>query len=643
MKYVYSKTLILSALLLGTLSGCLSTPEVSVSSLGKKLPAPALKGTSPFEQNIETIGYVQIQGTCDARIGTIYLSFDNKVWHQVPTQPNLTGTSLPANTVNDNDCSNDGAFNAYLTKTDLTNTWGIVTGDNGADVDYIYIKGSTLIGDTEVLTIVDTKDTDGGGSAAATILLEKTWPSGGAGVGKCGYFTVSLVDENLKVASHAERITFNISVTKSGSTSTFRGYNSWSECEADFSSTNNTDSFEVKAHQSSTQIVYRFPTSSVGDTLSFRITNQSALTAGPATNVVLKSTSGPSLWFALDGSPTKIYRDACYPIKVTSRKYSYDSYAHSTDQVALSSTDARVLFYSDDACENTQSTFTFATSTVLAYIKFVPSATDAQSFVPFAISAQGVAGNVNSYDPASFNFSADLTNKNTATKLAIWGASEIANGQCSEFKVVSMNDNGTALPVLATTSINLSTLETSVGTFKTDASCSATASSATIDGGKSEAAIYFKPYSPGTITLVADHNTMTSGSQSVVVKSVPTQLAVTVNNWTYYTCALVTVSLLDGAGLGITAPQNMTLNVDYLTGPTNYSYTSATNHVYPDSSSCVANSGNSNSISFSKDASTASFYIKNNTAGYLGKVTVSTINPLLNISSGTAESTFTGP
>lgn len=645
MMHVHAKALLLSALLLGTLSGCLSTPEVSVSSLGKKLPAPVLKGTSPFEQNVDSIGYAQIQGTCDSRIGTISLSFDNQTWHQVPAQPNLTGTSLPASTVNDNDCSNDGSFNVYITKADLSNIWGLVTGDNGTDVNYIYIKGSTLIGDTEVLTIVDTSDSGGDGSSsiASTILLEKTWPSGGAGVGKCGYFTASIVDQNLKMSSYNTQINFNISVTRSGATSTFRGYRSWSDCEADISGTNNTDTFSIAANQSSAQIVYRFPTSSVGDTLSFRITNQSALSAGPANNVILKSTSGSSLWFSLDGSPTKIYRDACYPIKITSKKYSYDSYAHSTDKVDLNSTDSRVHFYSDDDCQNAQSNFTFSTSTVEAYIKFVPAASDTQSFIPFTLNAQGGTGNVNSYDPASFNFSADLTNKSTATKLALWGPSEIANGQCSEFKVVSLNDNGTALPVASTTSISLSTQGASLGTFKADSSCSSTASNATINGGKSETAIYFKPYAAGTVTLVASNDAMTSGARAIEVKSIPKQFALNLNSWIHSTCSLVTVTLLDGAGIGITAPSNMTLNIDYLIGPSTASYTTNNTQVYPDLNSCTNVSGNSNAITFASGSPSATFYIKTGSLNSYGKLMVQSINPLLNINHATVESTFTGP
>ena len=613
------KTLSLSILLLGTLSGCLSTPEVSVSSLGKKLPAPLLKGTSPFEQNVDTIGYAHIEGTCDARIGLISLSFDNKVWHQVPAQPDLTGTSLSTTTVNDNDCSSDGAFNIYITKSDLSNIWGIVTGNGGTNVDYIYIKGSTLIGDTEVLTIVDTKDSDDGGSssAASTILLEKTWPSGGAGVGKCGYFTASVVNNDLKQTSYASAITFNIRISKAGTNSTFRGYNSWSECEADSTNSANTDTFTFNAQQTSKQIVYRFPSNSVGDVLSFTVVNQSALAAGPATSVTLKSPYGNDRWLSLDGSPTKIYRDKCYAIDINSRTYAYDSNATYNDKITLTSTDSRVKIYSNSNCSTRSSIFTFSTSTTVAYLKFAPAAGDTAQYISFVINAVGDAGNTNTYEPANFNFIADLTTKNTPTKLGLWGPQEIINGQCSQYQVVSLNDNGTAFPVSSATSLSFMTLESSIGSFYSDNYCTNPASSVppVIASSEYRAPVFFKAGAPttGNYNLKAMATGFTSATQTVKIKSLPAKLEIMniSSMWNSNACSLVTVGLLDGAGQAVIAPTDIPLSVGWLV---NYT----THNIYADSSCGSILS----TPKFAAGSQVANFYIRNGTDGYTGVITV---------------------
>lgn len=585
MMHVNLKTLALSALLLGTLSGCLSTPEVSVSSLGKKLPAPALKGASPFEQNVDSVGYARIQGTCDARIGLISLSFDNKTWNQIPSTPDITGTNLAAATVNDNDCSSDGTFDVYITKADLNNIWGIVTGNNNTKVDYLYIKGSTIIGDSETLTVIDSSNSDDGGSntdsVATKIIIEKTWPSAAAGTGKCGYFTVTTVNSNNKPTPYSQRINFTLSKTLAGSTSTARAYKSWSECENDSAQTADTDQFNVVANGTTTQIIYRFPTSSVGDVLSFQIANPSALTAGSAASVELKDPSGVDRWFSINNYSPKIYKELCYLVEINSHNYANQISGYPGDKVKLTSPNSQVQIYDNAGCTGAlASEFTFNSGgTATAYYKYVPAASDTQSFPSFTLKAEHVAGNTKSYATATFNFTADVSNKNTATKLALWGPSEAVTGNCHRYTVVSQNENNAQIPVNSKLSLN-SLTTTSGGGFYTDDICSmaANSSNAFIASGESTAYIFYKPLSPGAATLTASATGMTSGSINITGKSVPTQLKVLNSiSWKFNECIPLSIGVLDGAGNAMAAPLQIAVNLTYI-------YSSTTQNIYPNNS-----------------------------------------------------------
>ncbi len=206
---VGSKSLLRVLLSMTLLTGC-ESPDLEVSSLDKKLPAPVLKGSSPFDQDLEEQNYVRIQGSCDTRVGNIYLSFDKQNWHQPPLSPDLTGTTLGALT-NDRDCT-DGSFDIYLTKNDLQSIWGLQTGDDGTDVDYVYLKGETLIGETNILTIIDSSGPGtGGNSPASKMALEKTWPRAAAGekVARCSELIYSRALAKMLFLRHRFHLALN--------------------------------------------------------------------------------------------------------------------------------------------------------------------------------------------------------------------------------------------------------------------------------------------------------------------------------------------------------------------------------------------------------------------------------------------------
>lgn len=601
MKYVGAK-LLLPLLLLGVLAGCRET-DTSVSSLGRKLPAPALKGASPFEQDFDSQNYARFQGTCDARVGLIYLSFDNQKWSPIPTTPTLTNTSLPANTQNDNDCTSDGVFDFYITKVDLQNIWGITSGSSSTSdkVDSIYIKGATLIGDTETLTLIDSKTPGSGnsGGTAYTIRLNKSWPEGAAGLNQCGYFTASIVNSSGQSASYSLPVTFNIKVSKNGSSAFARAYTSWSDCEQ---RVNDTDTFSIPKDQSSVQIVYRFPTSSAGDSLSFQVANNSALTAGPATAVILKDGSQNERWLATEGL-NQIFKDICYPLTIRANSYD-NSPSSSNDYLDITSPDNRLKFYSSSNCSSEVTRTSFPSESALkVYIKFTPSGSETLSFIPFEFTVSGASGfnNVHQYASATFKMTADVTNKDLATKLGFWGPQEVVNGHCNAYQIVSLNENNTQIPVNGKAYL---TLQPSIaGKFYSDNDCQNLITSPYINASTSSTTVYFKSAAaPGTYALSVSGSGM-SGTQSISVKSVPTLFnLVTRSIPGNAACTSLVVEIWDGAGLLSAAQSETITNITF----SDSTLTSHNNRLY---SSCEAGRTPISSIRFPKGSNQQTVYL----------------------------------
>lgn len=620
MKDVGAK-LLLSLMLLGTLAGCRET-ETSVSSLGRKLPAPSLKGTSPFDQDFESQNYARFQGTCDLRVGLIYVSFDNQKWAAVPATPTLTNTSLAANTQNDNDCS-DGIFDFYITKVDLEDIWGISAGASitSDKVDYIYIKGATLIGDTETLTLIDSKTPGGGNSGGTThtIRLNKSWPEGAAGLNQCGYLTASIVDSSGQSTSYSLPVTFNIKMSANGSSSFIRAYTSWSDCEQ---RVNDTDTFSIPKDQNSVQIVYRFPTSSAGDTLSFQVANNSALTAGPATAVILKDGSQNERWLATEGL-NQIFKDICYPLTIRANSYDNAS-SSSSDVLDFTSSDNRVKFYSSSNCSSEITRVSFPSESDLEiYIKFTPSGSETLSFIPFEFTVSGASGvsNVYQYASATFKMTADITNKNLATKLGFWGPQEVINGHCNSIQIVSMNENNTQIPVNGKVSLSLAS--GSAGQFFSNNDCNTVLSTPNIAANSSSVTVYFKAAAtPGTYTLTASGSGLT-GTQSLTIKSVPTLFKLTTTSAPgNTTCTALVVQIWDGAGLLTAAQSTVTTHISFVDNTL-----TTFNNIY---SSCDALRTPINSITFPTGTNQITVYI--DTTGLeniVGNITLSNFAPIM--------------
>ncbi|WP_413569413.1 hypothetical protein ACLWBD_02480 [Bdellovibrio sp. HCB117] len=628
MKNVSSKYLSVLLLSATLLTSCKS-PELEVASLGKKLPAPSLKGSSPFDQDFDLQNYVRIQGSCDARVGNILLSFDKTTWHQPPSIPDTTGTSLTGVT-NDRDCS-DGSFDLYLTKNDLENIWGIVGGSNGTDVDYIYIKGETLIGDTAILVLQDPEDHGGGNgsSPATTVNIEKTWPAGFAGSGQCDSMRVYLTNAQGYRASHTSALSFSVQKTFQSVSSTVAAYATFQDCESDTAGTAGLTTFSIPAAQDGIDIIYRFPVDAKSGVMTFKVISPSALTANPtAYSVTMRdSSSTATRWISLEDHRYQIYKDVCYPMKMRTNNYNRSTVDNNAGGVlSLTSSDPKVKFYADNTCstESTNVSLPSYSNEFTVHMKYV-SGTETESYKLFNISATTASGSSYGYDFAPYKMKVDLSNQNTVTKADIWGPRDVARHSCQAYQIVVMNENGTRLPAGNDTTLNLATVESSVGTFYATSGCypGYEVTQAIISAGADSAKVYFKPtIADGTYHfklsgLTANNNT------EIRVKTVASRLALHTDSglWNLSlapSCVAVTVTRKDEASNPVFLPSS--LNV-----PLNVSFGDGVNDRLYSDSSCATALGSS--VTIPGGMASATFYISKSGIPNGTQLTVSPVLP----------------
>ncbi|WP_374034787.1 hypothetical protein ACES2I_02570 [Bdellovibrio bacteriovorus] len=637
MMYVSGKNLIVFILTVFVLTGC-KEPEMQLSTLGKKLPAPSLKGESPFDQDFDTQNYARVQGSCDSRVGTILVSFDKSVWHQPPSSPDLTDTALAAGLANDSDCS-DGSFDIYLTKNDLQNIWGITTGSSGTDIDYIYIKGSSIIGDTETLTLVDgDANNPGSGSngAAAYVVLEKSWPRGFAGSNQCGSFSAFLNTANGQRAVHTADVSFQLSKTAAGST--YRGitaYKTWNDCQSD---ANTTDTFTIPAAAGYTEIYYRFPASPIDGILSFKIINTSALSASTTSaDVTLRNSEASSIyrWLSLDEHSSQIYKNICYPFRLRSHNYNnssaYDQFGGTLDVAA---SDARMKFYTDASCGTVASSYTFTSydPVIVGYIKFSEAtASDTPALVDLTVT--GATGNYYSYDTLPLNFRVDLSSKSIAAKLDLWGPRDIGNGYCNAYNVVTMNANGTMLPVNGDLTVNLATKESNLGYFFEDESCATPITTAVVAKNTALKKVYFRASvaNAGSYHFNVNAAGLTNHTPIVNISTPITQFKIAPIDMIAGACKAVSIGVADGAGIFRIADQTYNAPISVSITPT-----PGSNVIFADPSCSVPASPSY--ITVGSGMGAAVLYIQ--TAGLNGKLLNLTVSAVAGVSGTAFSGTF---
>lgn len=559
---------------LAALTAC-NDPDVSVGTLGKKLSAPVISGTSPFDQNFDTNNYVHITGTCDNRVGDLSISFvlsDTSgaattsaataatiaaaaAWHTPPSSPNVSNTTLSTTLINDTNCA-DGSFDFYLTKSDINSLWGFDPNSTSISVEEIQMKGATAIGDTKVLTLIDPHS--GSNIVASKITIEKQWPRGFAGSDRCESFNVYLTDSNGNYATSSTAVSFSVSeAIGNGTASNLFAYSTWDDCN-NYMTIAGVQTFSIPAGSNSAQIIVRMPADSADFNQTFSLkAASSGLTSAAAETFILRDGSSTSLhWVARDPNMAiRPHKDICYALNFNRYLYtgSLDSSAGGGVTFSLNPGNTNLKFYSDSSCASNISSLTFGTSsaTANAYVKYNSTGNESGDSLRINVTMTSTA---TGYDFAPFYIDVDTSSSATVTQLQLMGPNEVIRDQCTAYMVSRDNSHYSPIPDTSALSITMSST-VSGASFYTDSSCASTAqTNFTINAGEESVILYFKTSdsnaTAGTYNMVAAATGLTSANQSFTLKLLGNHVSFNPTaSVTVGTCVPVRVYPMDNVGL----------------------------------------------------------------------------------------------
>lgn len=527
----YLLILILSAVMM---TGC-EEPEVSMASLGKKFQAPSLTGTSPFDQDMNINGYVRFQGSCKPQVADLYLSLDETTWFLVPAVPNTANTNLTGSEVNDYSCESDGLFDFYLTKNDLT-SWGYAA---NVDVDALYLRGMTIIGETHVLKILDDKapGTGNGGvnGVATQVVLEKTWPTGFAGSSKCEYFMASARDANNHFVSAAADVTFTLDKKIDATiTRNIEGFSTFADCN---SSTNGKTVFTILAGKNSQYIYYRFPNAPLDGAISFRANDVNLTrTTSDYTVVTLRDSAGDAYWMS-SYAPHKVGKGMCTKGNFEARFYNGTPKSLSSTNAwipAVTGTNAgKLFFYSDADCLNKVPSINGNSGNTTFYFKYTGTET---SNTPLSLTINHTidTATFGDYDDIPQKLEIDLSGNNTLAHIDFYVQDIQTRGVCNQTQVSTHNSQGT----LVTPNINVTFGSTAAATFFTSLDdCTNNVNS--VNGmplTNPQTPLYFKVFgAPGSAQSISMTSTgLTAVTRSFTISDKATTVAALINGQTQF-------------------------------------------------------------------------------------------------------------
>lgn len=564
---VSAKSLLLLFVSVAFLSGC-EDPAVNVSTLGRKLAAPVLTSSSPFDQDLDTQGYVRITGTCDPRVGSISISFDDVTWKYAPSSTTTATTSGSTGTTvtNDNDCA-DGKFDIYLTKSDILNTWGIDTDSSSTDVTNIYIKGEAWFGDTRTLTLTDPKKNDPTLSGKpAKVVLRKVFPAGFGGAGVCEMFYAVVVDANGNETSPSTATSFTISNTTGND---IPAYASASDCSSNYGV---KTSFLIPVNNSSVAVYMKMPTTPIDGAIGFGIANLASLgTSATPTQVTLRDPASARRFIAATDMPGSMYKNVCYPVTFQRMDYNKTSpYTYTSVSLTLNPSDSKLQFYTGDTCSSATKTsavvISASQSSIKVYAKYETSIASSTTFAKVDLN---IVASDSNYDTPAIPFRVDLSDKTTVAKIDFWGPNTLSRSNCNAYTVVTANSNWTSVPADKDYSVNFASTQTTAGLeFYSDASCSTSASTLTISQGAVSSKIYIKSIAAQNST---SQITMTSTGLNTVTRDVSVSVVASYYSFdmaqsytiTKDTCTYMMLTLSDSTGSNIpaTSPFTMTFSV----------------------------------------------------------------------------------
>lgn len=509
-----------------TITGC-EEPDVSMASLGKKFQAPSLTGASPFDQDMNTNGYVRFQGSCNVRVSTLSISFDEDLWFIVPAVPNITGTNLTGSEVNDNSCENDGQFDFYLTENEMT-SWGF---DPDVEVDVIYIRGSTILGETQVLKLIDHSGPGGGNGGAATqVVLEKTWPMGFAGSSQCEYFNASVRNANNYTVPAPTNITFTLD--KQIASTLYRnsvGYSSYEDCNA---SLNPKTVFTIPAGKTYHYVYYRFPDAPLDGTINFRAFDVSlAKTDSNYIAVTLRDSAGARYWMS-SHAPHKVGKGMCTKGNFEARYYNgtpkYLSAANAWVPVVTGTNASKLFFYSDENCVNKITAIDGTAGNTSFYFKYTGAETDT-STLTLTINHTIDIGNFGVYDDIPQKLEIDRTGNTTVSHVEFHIQDTVTRAVCNQTHVSTHNSQGT----LVTPNINIGFTSTANTTFYlTESDCNTSTNSVNATSITSpQSILYYRTLgAPGSTQSISIASTgLTTSTRSFVISDKATTVSALFN------------------------------------------------------------------------------------------------------------------
>lgn len=523
-----SKLALLTALALAS-AACSKTP-VDVSSLGLKLSAPQLK-TNPFDQDIDTQGFVEVAGSCSEISGLVYVSMDGNSWYGIPDTTTYTIGGVTSTKTNDTDCS-DNSFSFFLT-IDLASSWvgHAITKD---DITQLFFRTEGIMGESEQVVINDGNNNPGPPNPSViTLILSKDYPSGFAGSNHCEQIIAGLYDDQGRSASVSTPTPFTIN-RNGTNTVTYPTYN---DCAT---GTNASPTENIPAYQSSVRTYVRFSgTGSVP--LKISTTSSDVQYSSTAQNFPLRNLTAQQ-FIAFEDAPFRIYKQKCYPITMKMHHYDGSDYSGSFD-FDLTSSSSDLKFYSDSLCNTDQTTFTVSSSPSLTIYARYNSSTSGADYPAFTMTAtpNAAAG----VDPTTRRIEIDQSANSTVTQYSWQGPTSINTGQCQPYDLVSKNSNGTALPMTTGKTFTLAVTSSS-GNFYYDASCSSTISSLLLYTQSYQQRIYFKPTTSvaGTYNISGISGSDTPAYSLNVTPSF--ENIVLSGTWNNGACQAFTLSYVDG-------------------------------------------------------------------------------------------------
>jgi hypothetical protein len=144
----------------------------------------------------------------------------------------------------------------------------------------------------------------------------------------------------------------------------------------------------------------------------------------------------------------------------------------------------------------------------------------------------------------------------------LYGSSATVTGSCESLSVVSLASNGTAVPASANTTLTFSS--TGTGAFYSDAACTSSVTTMSLNAGSSEVQLYFKNASSQTVTMTVTDSVGTTGTRSITSSGSGTYANVVIypDSQIFYTqCARVVVQAQNGGGTASNVPVNTTIRL----------------------------------------------------------------------------------